>query len=72
VQRIPWWHGKPVRPVPNRGSLVAVTIALVALVAVIVAAVVVVFGGPHDVLGVAMLVAMVALPTAVSLHRRQG
>jgi hypothetical protein len=71
MQRIPWWHGKGVPPTPNRQSRAALVIAIAAILLVIASLVTVLLGGPPSVLGVAMLVLVVALPAALSLHRRQ-
>jgi hypothetical protein len=71
MQRIPWWHGKAVPPIPNRRSRAAAVIAIGGVLLVIASLVIVLLGGPPSVLGLAMLVLVVALPAALSLHRRQ-
>ena len=72
MERIPGWHGKPVQPSSSRrSSPLALAVAVVSLALVIVGVVVLVVTGARHLLGIAMLVAVVALPAAASLHRRQ-
>jgi uncharacterized membrane protein YphA (DoxX/SURF4 family) len=70
VQRIPWWHGKGLPPTSDDGSHAALAIAVAVISVVVAAAVAVLLGAPPASLGIAMLVGVVALPAALSLHRR--
>jgi hypothetical protein len=64
---VAWQAGRPGAPAVSLGGGGCVA----ALVFVVIGVVVAVVGGTPYVLGVAMLVAVVALPAAASLHRRQ-
>lgn len=71
MQRVPWWHGRPVRPNSTQNSTAAVVITLVALVELAAAVAAVLLGAPPRLLGFAMLGAVVAVPAAASLRRRE-